>query len=143
MKFWSNSDVPSDNANVPEKRLLAAVLQRAITDFLGGDGEISAGAYAWIAEKKQSDSPLTFSFICEALDLDCEGLRKAIISQRSDLPELSDESDETDCEDEETDENSFCQLKSREQATGSRSSQFSTTGSASSLRNSDALRDFV
>jgi len=29
MKFWSNSDIPSAGTQVPEKRLLAAVLQRA------------------------------------------------------------------------------------------------------------------
>jgi hypothetical protein len=37
MKFWSNSEIPVAGSQVPEKRLLAAVLQRAITDFVSGD----------------------------------------------------------------------------------------------------------
>jgi hypothetical protein len=82
MKFWSNSDVPQAGTNIPEKRLLAAVLQRAITDFLGGDGEVEDGARQWIREDEPSDSPLTFSFICEALDLNHECLKKAIVAQK-------------------------------------------------------------
>ena len=81
MKFWSNSDIPSQGPYVPEKRLLAAVLQRAITDFIGGDGEVKDGARAWLMEEEQGDTPLTFRFICEALDLDLVSLRKAIFSQ--------------------------------------------------------------
>jgi hypothetical protein len=91
MIVWSNSDVPSAGSYIPEKRLLAAVLQRAITDFLSGDGEVEDGATSWILEEDQSDSPLTFSFICEALDLDPEGLRKAIISQKKQLKNVSPE----------------------------------------------------
>ena len=41
MKFWSNSDVPPPGGAIPELRLLAAVLQRAIHDFLSGDGEFA------------------------------------------------------------------------------------------------------
>lgn len=81
MKFWSNSDIPSHGPYVPEKRLLAAVLQRAVTDFIGGEGEIKEGARAWLMEDEPSDAPLTFKFICEALDLDVAGLRKAIWEQ--------------------------------------------------------------
>lgn len=78
MKFWSNSDVPSHGPFVPEKRLLAAVLQRAITDFVFGEGELKDGARLWLMDDEPTDSPLTFRFICEALDLDLPSLRKAI-----------------------------------------------------------------
>jgi hypothetical protein len=84
MSFWSNSDVPPASTFVPEKRLLAAVLQRAITDFVSGDGEVQENARQWLLEEDTSESPLTFSFICEALDLDAMGLRKAIFLQRAD-----------------------------------------------------------
>ena len=88
MKFWSNSEIFVSGPFVPEKRLLAAVLQRAITDFLTGDGEVREGAKAWILDDDyNSDAPLTFRFICEALDLDCESLRKAIIMQADVAPE--------------------------------------------------------
>ena len=82
MNFWSNSDEPPAGSSIPEKRLLAAVLQRAITDFLGGDGDVEEGARAWIMGESVKESPLTFSFICEALDLDATGLRKAVLSQK-------------------------------------------------------------
>ena len=81
MKFWSNSDVPSVGPYVPEKRLLAAVLQRAISDLVGGEGELREGARCWIMDDEPTDAPLTFRFICEALDLDCDSLRKAITIQ--------------------------------------------------------------
>ena len=81
MKFWSNSEIYVSGPQVPEKRLLAAVLQRAVTDFLTGQGELRESAYIWIKGEEASDAPLTFDFICEALDLDATGLRSAIYSQ--------------------------------------------------------------
>lgn len=78
MKFWSNADTPSENNQVPERRLLAAVLQRAITDYLTGDGELKQSAEAWLLHDEPEDAPLTFKFICEALDLDYPGLKEAI-----------------------------------------------------------------
>ena len=90
MKFWSNSEIPSQGAFVPEKRLLAAVLQRAITDFVSGEGEVRAGAEAWLMGRIEEDTevPLTFDFICEALDLDAAGLKKAIMHQATTQPRL-------------------------------------------------------
>jgi hypothetical protein len=83
MKFWSNSDTPPSRGSIPEKKLFAAVLQRAITDFLTGDGEVQEGARQWIVEEECEGAPLTFSFICEALDIDANNLRKAVLGQRS------------------------------------------------------------
>jgi hypothetical protein len=80
MNSWSNSDEPPASTFVPEKRLLAAVLQRAITDYLTGDGELKESARLWILENEDSDSPISFLFICEALDLVSDGLRRAIIA---------------------------------------------------------------
>lgn len=81
MKFWSNSDVPTPGSAIPELRLLAAVLQRAIHDFIGGEGEVRDGARSWLMDDEPTDAPLSFRFICEALDLDVESLRKAISRQ--------------------------------------------------------------
>ena len=78
MKGWSNSEIPAAGQNIPEKRLLAAVLQRAITDFVSGDGELREGARLWLFDEEPTDAPLSFHFICEALDLDKDSLRKAI-----------------------------------------------------------------
>ena len=92
MKSWSNSEIPAAGSFVPEKRLLAAVLQRAITDFLTGEAEMKESALAWLLEEEPSDAPLTFHFICEALDLDIDGLRAAILAQgcTKDEPELNE-----------------------------------------------------
>ena len=78
MKFWSNSEIPPAGTYIPEKRLLAAVLQRAVTDYITGEGEIREGARIWLMEDIQTDAPLSFRFICEALDLDVPSLRRAI-----------------------------------------------------------------
>ena len=85
MRLWSNSSVPGAGSFVPEKRLFVAVLQRAVADFLGGEDDISEEAGAWIASDDEDDDeiPLTFMFICEALDLDFEALRNGIFSQRT------------------------------------------------------------
>jgi hypothetical protein len=81
MKFWSNSEVAPTTGVIPELRLLAAVLQRAIHDFVGGDGDVREGARAWLMDDEPSDAPLSFRFICEALDLDLDSLRSAIARQ--------------------------------------------------------------
>lgn len=81
MKFWSNSDVPTPGAVIPELRLLAAVLQRAIHDFISGEGDVRESARLWLMDDEPTDAPLTFGFICEALDLDSASLRKAIERQ--------------------------------------------------------------
>lgn len=78
MKFWSNSDVQPQGGVIPELRLLAAVLQRAIHDFIGGEGDVREGARSWLMEDEPTDAPLSFRFICEALDLDLDSLRTAI-----------------------------------------------------------------
>ncbi len=78
MKFWSNAEVPVGNTQVPERRLLAAVLQRAITDYLTGDGDLRDGAELWLMDDEPTDAPLSFRFICEALDLDMPSLRNAL-----------------------------------------------------------------
>jgi hypothetical protein len=112
MRWWSNSNVPNTSASVPEKRLLAAVLQRAVADYVGGEDELKAEAGAWLmdddlsamtdsvadinisisignaangnssnSDDEDEEAPLTFKFICEALDLDVVTLRKAIRAQ--------------------------------------------------------------
>ena len=77
------------NSFVPEKRLLAAVLQRAITDFVSGEGEVKESAKLWLLDDEPTDAPLSFAFICEALDLDGESLRKAIVVHAQTQSELA------------------------------------------------------
>ena len=82
MKLWSNNTVPRGNSGFnPERRLLAAVLQRAITDYLTGEGELQESASDWLYGPDDSNEAFGFSYICEALDFHKEELRKAIRRQ--------------------------------------------------------------
>lgn len=89
MKLWSNSNIPrGGNGFNPERRLLAAILQRAITDYLTGEGEVHDSARDWIYNAEESHETFGFSFICEALDFHKEELRKAIKRQLEERPEV-------------------------------------------------------
>lgn len=83
MRLWSNSEVPKGAGGFnPERRLLAAVLQRAITDYLTGDGEVQSSAQEWLfTEEEASTDTFGFAYICEALDFHANELRKAISRQ--------------------------------------------------------------
>ena len=83
MRLWSNSEVAKGAGGFnPERRLLAAVLQRAITDYLTGDGEIQASAQDWLfTEDENTGDTFCFAYICEALDFHVSELRKAISRQ--------------------------------------------------------------
>lgn len=86
MKLWSNGSVPRSNGGFnPERRLLAAVLQRAITDFLTGEGELQLSAREWLYGQDDPNEAFCFSYICEALDFHKEELRKAIQRQFDDI----------------------------------------------------------
>ena len=82
MKLWSNGSVPRSLGGFnPERRLLAAVLQRAITDFLSGEGELHSSAKEWMYGEDDPNEAFGFSYICEALDFHREELRKAVMKQ--------------------------------------------------------------
>ncbi len=82
MKLWSNNSVVKNGGGLnPERRLLAAVLQRAITDYLTGDEELRGSAQEWIFGADDPNETFGFAFICEALDFHKEELRKAVSRQ--------------------------------------------------------------
>ena len=82
MKLWSNNSVPRNMGSFnPERRLLAAVLQRAITDFITGEGELQESAKQWLYSSDDVNESFGFAYICEALDFHKEELRKAIARQ--------------------------------------------------------------
>ncbi len=60
----------------PERRLLLAVLERAILDFLGNDSDEIDEAEHWLFTE-QNDSPqkaFSFAWVCSELDLDLNGV---------------------------------------------------------------------
>jgi hypothetical protein len=83
MKLWSNNNVARGNGGFnPERRLLSAILQRAITDFVSGEGELQESAKDWLFLGDDPGEFFGFAYICEALDFHREELRKAVRKQR-------------------------------------------------------------
>lgn len=92
MKLWSNNSVPSSGGGFnPEKRLLAAVLQRAITDYITGEGELQESAKQWLFSSDDTNESFGFAYICEALDFHIEELRKAISIQLFNQAQLQEQ----------------------------------------------------
>ena len=81
MKLWSNENTASIATFNPERRLLAAVLQRAITDYIAGEGDLQESARQWLYSSDDTRDTFGFAFICEALDFQKEDLRRAILKQ--------------------------------------------------------------
>jgi len=85
MKLWSTNTIPRGTGGFnPERRLLAAVLQRAITDYVHGEGELKESAEDWLYGDMEAEDAFGFSYICEALDFHQTELRKAIRKQHDD-----------------------------------------------------------
>lgn len=60
-------------ASSPEKRLLVAILERAILDYVGNDPAEVEGAEAWLFGSDDDDSdPDAFSFMWTCLELDLD-----------------------------------------------------------------------
>lgn len=55
--------------SVSERRLLLAVLQKAVSDYLVGEGEIRENAREWLFNDDY-DASLRFTFVCDCLGLD-------------------------------------------------------------------------
>ena len=76
-----NSIFDSPNmTGTPERRLLMAILERALLDFVGNDAKECEESREWIFDALPNDSMLEFSFawICQQLDLDITDIRNRI-----------------------------------------------------------------
>lgn len=92
--LFHDAETPGPKST-PERRLLLAVLRRAIWDFAlyrkekeGTPGfDLAVDAAGWIFW--DGEEPLTFKHICNVLDLDPEMLRGAALTlQRKDIEKL-------------------------------------------------------
>ncbi len=72
-------DAPNETGS-PERRLLLAVLERAILDYVGNDAREIQEATAWIFGEAEgyNDREFSFSWICKELDLDTQSISKII-----------------------------------------------------------------
>jgi hypothetical protein len=81
-----NSFFPVPNPKgTPERRLLLAVLERAILDYVGNSTREAEEAAAWLFSHEQVDSlplaqaqPFSFAWVCQELDLDCARVTKIV-----------------------------------------------------------------
>lgn len=65
----------------PERRLLLAIVERAILDYVGNDEREAANAEAWLFdEDDDSDSNYSFAWVCQELDLNIFNIREKIRS---------------------------------------------------------------
>jgi hypothetical protein len=73
-------DVPNETGT-PERRLLLAVLERAILDYVGNDEKEIAEADDWIFDSDPiNKSVFSFGWLCQELDLDEEVIAEKIRS---------------------------------------------------------------
>lgn len=82
-------DQPTDyDGKIPERNLLAAIMQRAVTDYLDVKGEQARDwerhAYRWIMSDRESKEDFSFVYCCKHLDLDYETLRNIILTMKVD-----------------------------------------------------------
>lgn len=86
-----NDNKDSGILSVSERKLLLAVLQKAVYDFLFAEGEIKESARDWIFDDDY-DANLKFRFVCDCLGLEPSAVRERIrkLSAESDPSELED-----------------------------------------------------
>ena len=82
MRGWSEitscSETPRSNGISPERELLIAVLDRAVLDYCGREGELHERAKEWIFGPQDEDNLFSFSSICHYLSIDINALRARI-----------------------------------------------------------------
>lgn len=83
-KYDRNADNLSGEFDFPERKLLIAVLKRAILDYLGPDQIEEVDARKWIySAGADAHSPeFSFEWVCEQLSLDLEQVRYNIDALR-------------------------------------------------------------
>ncbi len=79
-------DSPS-HLGSPERRLLAAILERAVLDYHGNDKRQASAAEEWLTEWQQDDTEnnheqFTFPWVCEQLELQPKDTTNMIINKK-------------------------------------------------------------
>lgn len=63
----------------PERRLLLAILERAILDFVGNDTREIQGSSDWMfSDDSDDDGEFSFGWVCRQLDLDPDSIAEHI-----------------------------------------------------------------
>jgi pyridoxal biosynthesis lyase PdxS len=76
-------DIPEKAIVSGERRLLAAILRRAMLDYLGESEELVLEAENWLFARDVSPREYSFPWVCEALGLDARRLVDRLRSIRT------------------------------------------------------------
>lgn len=86
MRGWSEvtyvNELPAGKNITPERELLIAVLDRAVLDYCGREGELHEKAKEWIFGGVDEDSLFSFDSICYHLSIDPSALRQRVKTLR-------------------------------------------------------------
>jgi hypothetical protein len=70
----------ASSSDVPERRLMAAVLFDAVLQLSRPGSKGAAEAGRWIRNRDDENLPFSFSSVCEALGLDAEYLSRGLLA---------------------------------------------------------------
>ena len=71
--------IAASASDLPERRLLAAVLFDAVLQFARRGSTGAADAARWIRDRDEDDAPFSFSAVCEGLGLDADYLARGLL----------------------------------------------------------------
>jgi hypothetical protein len=83
-RFQQAPEYIPDQPAIPERNLIAKVLERAICDILNGPCEVHvrANAIQWLKSDESCPDSMSYVWICEQLDLNHETLRNIVLNWR-------------------------------------------------------------
>ena len=77
-EFTSTQEFATGNQITPERDLLIAVLDRAVLDYCGREGELHERAKEWIFGTQDEDNLFSFDSICHYLSINPNALRNRV-----------------------------------------------------------------
>jgi|GEM_PF-4035421 len=83
ISVWLDEDFetliqPSEWISIPERRLLFAILERAVRDVLGNQPEETQAAREWLLEDSLDWTPFSFGWICRELGINPSEFRAKV-----------------------------------------------------------------
>ncbi len=68
------TDTEKRTLDTPERKLLVAMIERAVFDYFGNQASDKAEAAEWLFGDLSDDDAFSFSWVCNQLDIDSEGV---------------------------------------------------------------------
>lgn len=71
-------DLQLQTPTTPERRLLVAMLERAVFDYFGNQADDQREAASWLFDPLDNDTTFSFAWVCRQLDLDQQAVLQRI-----------------------------------------------------------------